>query len=210
MAQYVAVQPISTPHLICCLYALCCLYAVYVLSYATLMLCIWCVVPYTSLSYRVCPAQDQPGKFTTKELWNEHFREPWDCFSLASHDHCLPDAQGGVSLSGCLPSNQCQESWHKKGVKKILAGCLRASTADVLTKSLPKILLNDSVSMPDKLNFEVRHYNPRMIRKALKYLNLKAPESHIKSLYSPSTKVCKHAMLSYFVLCCTYALLMQQ
>jgi len=49
-------------------------------------------------------------------------------------------------------------------VKKILAGCLRASTADVLTKSLPKILLNDSVSMPDKLNFEVRHYNPRMIR----------------------------------------------
>jgi hypothetical protein len=86
---------------------------------------------------------------------------------------------------------------------------MRAGTADVLTKSLPKILLNDSVAMPDTLNFEVRHYNPRVLRKALKYLDLKAPESHIKSLYSPSTKVCKHDMLSYAAPCCIYALLVQ-
>jgi hypothetical protein len=40
----------------------------------------------------------------------------------------------------------------------------------VLNHTLPKILLADTIAFPDKLNFTADLINPRMVRKALRYL----------------------------------------
>lgn len=64
---------------------------------------------------------------------------------------------------------RCQESWHQK-VMKLCAGDLRGSTEVVLLKTLPKILQQDSLEMPEKLTFAPWHTPVWMVRKALKYV----------------------------------------
>ena len=115
-------------------------------------------------------------------------------FSLASHDAVTPRDGGGVPLAGIVPSNQCQESWHKL-VKKLLEGELRASTADVLLERLPTILRNDAIAMPDQLCFQLTHYSPHMLKKAVKLLSLPKTSTHIHVV-----KVSRGETPSYFVL----------
>ena len=106
----------------------------------------------------------QQGKYTTKQLREAHLSHPWNTFSIATYD--------GMN-AGChdfpliLPSNQCQESWHK-GIMKLLKGQLRGSTDHVLKVSLKRILLDDTINMPRELCFEpinvnVRHSRPHTL-----------------------------------------------
>lgn len=50
------------------------------------------------------------------------------------------------------------------------AGQLRGSTDFVLTSTLPRILLNDTLTMPIELCMAPVHHSPHMLKKALKYL----------------------------------------
>ena len=83
------------------------------------------------LEYYETNGQDQPGKHTTKSLREQYFREPWDTFSIGTHDAQTAN-HPQLDLPLILPSNQCQESWHK-GVMKLLKGQLRESTARIST-----------------------------------------------------------------------------
>ena len=78
--------------------------------------------------------QYQHGKHTTKSLREQYLADPWDIFSIGTHDaQTANHPQHDLPL--ILPSNQCQESWHK-GVMKLLKGQLRESTARISTHSL--------------------------------------------------------------------------
>ena len=73
-------------------------------------------------------------------------------------------------LPGIIPSNQSQESWHKM-VKKLLKGSLRGSHEFVLLSTLPRVLDDDALGMPDDLCFSVECVGPRMIEKALEFID---------------------------------------
>jgi hypothetical protein len=64
---------------------------------------------------------------TTVGLWKMYCTPPWNTWSIGSYDGYgrLPGCEPH-DLPGCLPSNQCQESWHK-GIGRILKGKLRGS-----------------------------------------------------------------------------------
>jgi hypothetical protein len=63
----------------------------------------------------------------------QYLANPWDIFSIGTHDaQTANHPQHDLPL--ILPSNQCQESWHK-GVMKLLKGQLRESTARISTHS---------------------------------------------------------------------------
>ena len=53
---------------------------------------------------------------------------------------------------------------------KVLKGKLRGSTDHVLTNSLPRILLDDTINMPRQLCFEPVNVNVRMVRKGLRLM----------------------------------------
>ena len=99
----------------------------------------------------------QQGKYTTKQLRESHLTYPWNTFSIATYDGML---DGCHDFPLMLPSNQCQESWHK-GLMKLLKGNLRGSTEVLLTSSMPRILLDDTLNMPRELCFEPVNVNVR-------------------------------------------------
>jgi|LauGreStaDraftv2_3_1035109.scaffolds.fasta_scaffold59541_1 hypothetical protein len=79
--------------------------------------------------------QYQHGKHTTKSLREQYLADPWDIFSIGTHDaQTANHPQHDLPL--ILPSNQCQESWHK-GVMKLLKGQLRGTTARYATLRMP-------------------------------------------------------------------------
>ena len=86
------------------------------------------------LQYYETHGQDQHGKHTTKSLREQYLANPWDIFSIGTHDAQTAN-HPQLDLPLILPSNQCQESWHK-GVMKLLKGQLRESTARISTHSL--------------------------------------------------------------------------
>ena len=92
----------------------------------------------------------QPGKYTTVTLRESHFSATWNTFSIGTHDGMMT---GCHDFPLILPSNQCEESWHK-GLMKLLKGGLRGSTDHVLNVTLPRILLDDTINMPRELCFE--------------------------------------------------------
>jgi hypothetical protein len=65
------------------------------------------------------------GKYTktTKGFWKTYCQGPWATWSIGTYDGYGTDAH---DLPGCLPSNQCQESWHRM-MKNLLKGKLRGS-----------------------------------------------------------------------------------
>ena len=77
----------------------------------------------------------------------------------------------------CISMCRCQESWHK-GLMKLVKGKLRGSTEVVLTETLPRILLDDSVNMSDKLILTPTLISSRMLQKAKVYLA--NAENHIR------------------------------
>ena len=97
----------------------------------------------------------QQGKYTTKQLREAHLTYPWLTFSIGTYDGMHTSCH---DLPLILPSNQCQESWHK-GLMKVLKGQLRGSTDHVLTNSLPRVLLDDTINMPRQLCFEPVNVN---------------------------------------------------
>ena len=99
--------------------------------------------------------EPQQGKYTTKQLREAHLTYPWLTFSIGTYDGMN---EGCHDLPLILPSNQCEESWHK-GLMKLLKGQLRGSTDQVLKVSLPKVLLDDTISMPRELCFEPVNVN---------------------------------------------------
>ena len=109
---------------------------------------------------------EQRGRLTTLTLRQAHLTPPWNTFSLGTFDGL---ASGCRDLPLILPSNQCQESWHKQ-LMKLLQGKLRGSTDYVLKTSMPRILLDDTLNMPRELCFEPTHINPKMLRKALRII----------------------------------------
>jgi hypothetical protein len=99
----------------------------------------------------------QPGKYTTVTLRESHFSATWNTFSIGTHDGMMT---GCHDFPLILPSNQCEESWHK-GLMKLLKGGLRGSTDHVLNVTLPRILLDDTINMPRELCFEPVNINVR-------------------------------------------------
>ena len=95
-----------------------------------------------------------------------------------------------------------QESWHRviKGV--VGKGRLRAGTTAVIEQRLPTILRNDAITMPDQLCFQITHYEPSMLRKAIKYLELRNTDTHVRPAEKPSSgsRKKKAAPTSWFVL----------
>lgn len=90
---------------------------------------------------------DQHGKHTTKSLRAQYLADPWDIFSIGTHDaQTANHPQHDLPL--ILPSNQCQESWHK-GVMYLLKGQLRESTARISTHpcACPSILAHLNASL---------------------------------------------------------------
>ena len=68
----------------------------------------------------------QLSKYTTKTLFKEHLSQPWDTFSIGTHDGF---SSGCHDLQAILPSNQCQESWHNQLMSLLKSsGNLRGST----------------------------------------------------------------------------------
>ena len=78
--------------------------------------------------------QDQHGKKDTLSLRKQHLAGPWDIFSIGTHD-AMTSANPCHDLPLILPSNQCQESWHK-GITNVLGGKMRGSTARISAASL--------------------------------------------------------------------------
>jgi hypothetical protein len=107
------------------------------------------------LEYEEQNGWEQNGKYTTKELREQHLMPPWNTFSIGTYDGWLANCN---DLPLILPSNQCQESWHR-GIMRLLKGKLRASTEIVLNESLPRLLLDDTINMPSTLCFEPVHLN---------------------------------------------------
>ena len=99
----------------------------------------------------------QQGKYTTKQLREAHLTHPWNTFSMATYDGMN---HGCHDFPLILPSNQCEESWHK-GLMKLLKGTLQGSTDYVLKVSLKRILLDDTINMPRELCFEPVNINVR-------------------------------------------------
>ena len=99
----------------------------------------------------------QQGKYTTKQLRESHLSYPWNTFSIATYDG-MNDGCHDFQL--ILPSNQCEESWHK-GLMKLLKGRLRGSMDVVLKDTMPRILLDDTINMPRELCFEPVNVNVR-------------------------------------------------
>jgi hypothetical protein len=123
---------------------------------------------------------------------------PWDVFGLASYDAISKGSQA-PNLSGVIPSNQCQESWHKM-VKNVLRGNLRASTANVLEQRLPDVLRHDAILLPDLLCFEITRYNPRMLKKALRYCEDPKLDNYLHNVHFANKHKSKQPPLSYFIL----------
>jgi len=104
----------------------------------------------------------QPGKRTLAVLQAEYLEE---CdFSIATHDGMLGGQHDFVNI---LPSNQCEESWHKK-LTKVLRGKMRGSTDFVLKESLPRLLLDDSLNLPRELNWVPSMISGKMVAKVYK------------------------------------------
>ena len=53
------------------------------------------------------------------------------------------------------PPHYTWQSWHETGVRSRLKRLLRVPTATVLYTSLPRVIINDGMDAPDKLNFEI-------------------------------------------------------
>ena len=155
----------------------------------------------TSCPHNIHCLQAQPGKYTTTQLWNEYFLPPWDVWSLASHDATTPGRES-TNIAGTVPSNQCQESWHRVIKRVVGKGRLRAGTTAVIEQRLPTILRNDAITMPDQLCFQITHYEPSMLRKAIKYLELRNTDTHVRPAEKPSSssRKKKAAPTSWFVL----------
>ena len=64
---------------------------------------------------------------TTVGFWKQYCLPPWNTWSIGTFDGfgMLPECTPR-DLPGCLPSNQCQESWHKM-LKRTCKGMLRGS-----------------------------------------------------------------------------------
>jgi hypothetical protein len=99
------------------------------------------------LQYYETHGQDQHGRHTTKSLREQYLANPWDIFSIGTHDAQTAN-HPQLDLPLILPSNQCQESWHK-GVMKLLKGQLRESTARISTHSCAclRILVHPCASL---------------------------------------------------------------
>jgi hypothetical protein len=48
--------------------------------------------------------------------------------------------------------------------------------------------MHDAINMPDELCFKLNHYEPKMLRKAIKYLELRDPETHVCVAELPSAR----------------------
>ena len=111
--------------------------------------------------------EDQPGKYTTVQLREQHLTRPWAAFSIGTFDGMTA---GFLDLPLIIPSQQCQESWHKK-LMRLCGDQLRVGTAKVLDHTLRRILLMDTAGIPKQLNFTPRHLSKAMLKKALRYLD---------------------------------------
>ena len=71
-----------------------------------------------------------------------------------------------------ISNNQPIESWHKR-VMALLHRSLRGSTEHVLGVSFPRMVLRDSINMPDRLNFgmKLEWISQNQYEKALQILN---------------------------------------
>ena len=126
--------------------------------------------------------EDQPGKYTTVQLREQHLTRPWAAFSIGTFDGMTA---GFLDLPLIIPSQQCQESWHKK-LMRLCGDQLRVGTAKVLDHTLRRILLMDTAGIPKQLNFTPRHLSKAMLKKALRYLD--EDDTRIQS-YGPLTYV---------------------
>ena len=117
------------------------------------------------LEYEEQHGHEQNGKYTTKELREQHLTPPWNTFSIGTYDGWTAGCNDHPLI---LPSNQCQESWHRV-IMRLLKGKLRGSTEFVLNTSLPRLLLDDTINMPSTLCFEPVNLNVSRFKPKIKY-----------------------------------------
>lgn len=82
----------------------------------------------------------------------------------------------------------------------MLRGNLRAGTASVLEQRLPEILRNDAILLPDLLCFEVTRYNPRMLKKALRYCDVPRLDNYVHNVNFANKNSRNQPPLSFFIL----------
>ena len=70
-----------------------------------------------------------------------------------------------VVLSGCLPENNSQESWHKVA-KRNISTLLRGSIEKCLETTIPRLAALDGLRMPDKLSFKLYSVSSEILKKA--------------------------------------------
>ena len=138
---------------------------------------------------------EEPGKYTIATLKASHLTPPWDTFSIGVCDH--------LELPCILPSQQCQEAWHRT-ITRTFKGHMRGATDYVLDEMLPTLLFRDS-EVPLQLTLRPEgHISPWMVRKALDYIGEGAKMMTIKDdvIYvlrfkSKYKKITKQAINNY-------------
>ena len=68
-------------------------------------------------------------------------------------------------MAGCLPENNCQESWHKVA-KRNIEGLLRGSTKRCLEVALPRLTILDGIRMPRRISFALKCVSSGTLEKA--------------------------------------------
>ena len=68
-------------------------------------------------------------------------------------------------MSGCLPENNSQESWHKKA-KRSVKTLLKGSTEQCLEKAIPRLCKADAILLPLKIKWELHQVNAEVLKKA--------------------------------------------
>lgn len=111
-----------------------------------------------------------------KEFVKQYLQPPWDTWSIGAFDSVMSDEC--LDLPLILPSNQCQESWHKQLVLLLGKSKMRQSHEVVLNQTLPKVLLSDQLKLPDTLLDTPTHVVPAMVKKAIRYLE--AATKHLR------------------------------
>ena len=70
-----------------------------------------------------------------------------------------------TSITGCLPENNCEESWHKR-IKAAIAMYLRGSTTVCLKKAIPRMSKLDGKKMPAELTMTLQVVKTDSLKKA--------------------------------------------
>ena len=80
-----------------------------------------------------------------KTFEKSYLRDPWLNWSIF-HAGNVPQV---------APSQQSQEAWHRDLMRARIPGECKQSNERVLQKTLPRLIDNDALFIPDKLNWKV-------------------------------------------------------